>query len=126
MLLGSVLYKPSSLGDADILNLEDESYAAVALGLHGLPVLKIAVGFISARAVPVVKLNASPALLFRIERPFPIENNDVLPMTRVIDGHVPVDQIPFLTIELSRRGRQIRHDKIAYPQIFFIRPDLSD
>src|SRR5713226_2544142 len=118
MFFSAILNFTGALGNADVLDLEDESYAAVALGFHGLSVLKIAIRFVSGWTVAFYQFDTSPALLVRIDRPFSIENDDVLPMMCIIDGHVPIHQITFFAVKLSRRSGEIRHDKVADAKIF--------
>src|SRR5207237_4639507 len=64
-------------------------------------------------------------LLLGVQRTLAVKDDDVFPMMRVVDGHMPVHQVAFMTVELPGRSGKIRHDKIANAEIFFVRADFS-
>src|SRR6266852_2828167 len=69
MFFSAILNFTGALGNADVLDLENQAYTAVALGFHGLSVLKIAIRFVPGRTVAFYQFDTSSALLVRIDRP---------------------------------------------------------
>src|SRR5215510_2846058 len=91
MLIGAVLDRPLACSSEGIVSLKPMTHPREGFGFHGFTILHISIGAVSDQSVVRGKLGAfSPDKCFIKGRARAVDKR-VLPMMRIIDGHVPVN-----------------------------------
>src|SRR5688572_1507175 len=107
MFFRSVLHRTLALRRKGIMSLKVSAHAREGLRLHRISVLLVTVGSVPRQPVIGSQLHAAPGSHKIIKRFCSIEREYVLPVVRVIDGHMPMNRVT-VSHSGAAENRQIR------------------
>src|ERR1043166_9566574 len=118
VLFGAVLDRALAFGRERVVRLEVDPHARKGLVLHRRAVLPVAVRRIAREAVIRILLDLAPVPEIVRERALAAEHENVFPVRRVVDRHVPVDRVALADRRATEGGR-VRQQEIRDAEVAF-------